>query len=352
MNPKIFITGAPGWLGTRIVRALIYGFESDYKTNDNLKVDPKNVHCFAFGCDSAQSIRLISKDIHISDGDLRNTQDIQKFLKDSADGILIHAAAVIHPRRVKDFYDLNVQGTEALLKEAISKKMKRAVVISSNSPCGCNSPNLELFDELSPYNPYMHYGRSKMLMEKSVNKLSAESSMETVVIRAPWFYGPGQPPRQSLFFSMIKNGSFPIVGSGLNKRSMGFVDNLAYGVLLATFSKTVKNPLYWIADEHPYTMNEIVETIEDLLENEFGITCAKKRLRLPSLVSDVAWAIDKSIQSIGLYNQKIHVLSEMNKSIACRIELAKKDLEYHPPISLKHGMRRSIQWCIENGIKI
>ena len=51
---------------------------------------------------------------------------------------------------------------------------------------------------------------------------------ETVVIRPPWFYGPGQPPRQTLFFTMIRTGRMPIVG-GNWKMNM----DLATGVELA-----------------------------------------------------------------------------------------------------------------------
>ena len=52
----------------------------------------------------------------------------------------------------------------------------------------------------------------------------------------------------------------------------------------------------------------------------------------------------KSLQALGAYNQKIHVLSEMNKTIACSVEKAKSELGYRPAVSLEEGMRRSLQW--------
>ena len=86
--------------------------------------------------------------------------------------------------------------------------------MSSNSPCGTNPHPDHVFDEASPYRPYMHYGRSKMLMEQAVGQYQRDGKIETVIIRAPWFYGPNQPPRQSLFFRMIRDGKGPIVGGG------------------------------------------------------------------------------------------------------------------------------------------
>ena len=40
--------------------------------------------------------------------------------------------------------------------------------MSSNSPMGTNPDRQHRFDELSPYAPYMGYGRSKMEMERMV----------------------------------------------------------------------------------------------------------------------------------------------------------------------------------------
>jgi nucleoside-diphosphate-sugar epimerase len=93
-------------------------------------------------------------------------------------------------------------------------------------------------------------------------------------------------------------------------------------------------------------MNEIVDTVERLLETEFGIACAHRRLKLPGLASEVAWLADKTLQGLGFYHQKIHVLSEMNKTIACSVERAKQELGYFPRIALEEGMRRSLRWLL------
>jgi nucleoside-diphosphate-sugar epimerase len=127
---------------------------------------------------------------------------------------------------------------------------------------------------------------------------------------------------------------------------------LCQGLILAGNANNVRNKVYWIADETPYSMNYILDTIEDILRNDFSIQCIGSRLKLPSFISDLAYYLDKFMQAIGMYHQKIHVLSEMNKTIACSIDLAKKELGYKPLISLREGMRRSISWMLENGQKI
>jgi nucleoside-diphosphate-sugar epimerase len=41
----------------------------------------------------------------------------------------------------------------------------------------------------------------------------------------------------------------------------------------------------------------------------------------------------------------------MNKTIACSVAKAERELNYRPAIDLEEGMRRSLQWCIEQGIE-
>ena len=142
---------------------------------------------------------------------------------------------------------------------------------------------------------------------------------------------------------MIRDGKGPIVGDGNNLRSMAFCENLAQGLILAALVKEANGKTYWIADERAYSMNEIMDTVERLLEKEFGQTCKHKRMKLPGIASEVAWVVDKTLQGLGLYHQKFHVLSEMNKTIACTVKRAKKELGYEPLVSLEDGMRRSLK---------
>jgi nucleoside-diphosphate-sugar epimerase len=341
----VLVTGAAGWLGSRLVESLLRGLPE----HDELKTPLANLRIRVLllpGQDGA-ALRKLSDRIEVVPGDIRNPADCEKFCAEAKGAILFHTAGIIHPKRVREFYDINRDGTTNLLDAAIAAGLKRAVVVSSNSPCGCNPHPDHLFDERSPFNPYMHYGRSKMEMELAIRKRATK--LETVIIRAPWFYGPNQPPRQTLFFQMIRDGKGPIVGSGNNLRSMAYVDNLCQGLVLAAIRDRAAGQVYWIADERPYAMNEIVDTIERLLETEFGHKCAHKRMKLPGIASEVAWLVDKTLQSLGLYHQKFHVLSEMNKTIACSVARARAELGYRPTVALEEGMRRSLKWCAENG---
>ncbi len=349
-SPQVIVTGALGWLGQRFVELLVRGVPE----HDALRAPRHDlrVRAFVLPGQDATPLRRISDRVEVVVGDVRAPADCARLCADAKGAVMFHLAGIIHPQRIAELYAVNVRGTENLLDAATRAGVRRAVVVSSNSPCGNNPHPDHVFDELSPYRPYMNYGRSKMQMELAVRARQARGDLETVIVRAPWFYGVNQPPRQTLFFAMVRDGKAPIAGNGENRRSMAYLDNLAQGLLLAAGAARANGQTYWIADRRSYSMNEIVDTIERLLETEFGQRCAHRRLRLPGVACEVAGVLDFSLQSLGVYHQKIHVLSEMNKTIACSIARAERELGYRPAVDLEEGMRRSLRWCVDHGVKI
>lgn len=344
----ILVTGAPGWIGTRLVQALLDGGSDAFSTSE--PANSRRIRCLVLP-NVDTSVLGQSDRMEIVRGDLCDPDAVRDFCRGAEGATLFHCAGVIHPTRfVREYLEVNVHGTQHLLQAAETVGIRRAIFLSSNSPVGMNPQRDHRFDETSHCNPYMGYGRSKMLMEQAIHEAQSRGRLETVILRPTWFYGPNQPERQTMFFRMIKNGSAPIVGDGENLRSMTYIDNLCQAMLLSAHSLAANGQTYWVADSQPYSMNEIVDTVERLMETEFGLPVAHKRLRLPAIASDIAYLSDMLLQRIGLYHQKIHVLSEMNKTIACSVEKAQRELGYAPAVALEEGMRRSLAWCMVQGI--
>jgi nucleoside-diphosphate-sugar epimerase len=108
---------------------------------------------------------------------------------------------------------------------------------------------------------------------------------------------------------------------------------------------------WWIADAEPYEINHIVATVGRALAAE-GFDVVPNRLRLPALAGRVAGRVDAVVQRSGRYVQQVHVLGEMDKTIACDIAVARAELGYEPTIALEDGMRQSIRWCVAQGLTL
>ncbi len=347
-RPNVLITGAPGWLGTRLIEILSSGFPG---IDGYAAADPeRRLRCLVHPVADPARILSAQPSIDAVYGALPDPTAARALCAGAAGATLFHIAGVIHPTRgTREFDEVNVEGTRQLVQAAVDAGVRRIVAVSSNSPFGFNPTPEHLFDESSPYRPYMGYGRSKQRMELLIREAQDSGKIETVIVRPPWFYGPYQPARQTLFFKMIREGRFPILGDGSQRRSMTYVDNLCQGLLLAASVERANGQTYWIADDRPYTITEIVDTVREILRDEFLLPCVPRQTRVPAIVGDVARLVDGGLQSFGVYNQKVHVLSEMGQSIACSIDRARRELGYAPRVSLREGMRESIRWCIANG---
>jgi nucleoside-diphosphate-sugar epimerase len=336
------LTGASGWLG----RALVHRLVADPR-RPQLRLlvhSTADAHALTDATRARPGVEIIIGDISKADTARRLLHGVD------ADTDVIHTAGVIHPSNVRQFTEVNTNGTRHVADAALDAGVRRLVHVSSNSPFGTNPHAADTFGADEPFNPYLGYGTSKMFAEMAVNEAVA-AGLDATTVRPPWFYGPFQPPRQTTFFKMVRAGKFPVIGHGDQRRSMVYVENLVDGILAAELSPIAKGRGYWIADARAYTVAEIVETVGRALTDE-GLSVRPPSTSLPAVASRIAEAIDRLLQSVGLYQQQLHVLGEMGHTIACDISKATAELGYTPAIDLYEGMRRSIRWCLDQGLEL
>jgi nucleoside-diphosphate-sugar epimerase len=336
----VVVTGANGWLGRAATERLA--------TRSRVVAVARDL---GEGRALERFIASLSGDVELAFADLTVPSTLDALFDGRSGRVqLVHTAGVIHPRRFADFEAVNATGTAHLARVARQAGVARMVHVSSNSPFGTNASTTDSFRQNEPYRPYLGYGRSKMHGEIAVLD-EVTRGLNAVIVRPPWFYGPHQPARQTTFFSMIKAGRFPVFGAGDQRRSMVYVANLVDGIEAALRWSGEPGRTWWIADARPYTVAEIVETVGRALADE-GHDVAPNGLRLPSFVGDVAEAIDRVLQGARRYEQRVHVLGEMNKTIVCDVSQTMLELDWEPRVSLYDGMRASVRWCRENGIQL
>ena len=334
------ITGASGWLGRAVVARLL--------------AERSRLRLLAHTTAEARTLQALGgpgAEVEVVIGDIGKPDTAARLLRGlGRDVDVIHTAGIIHPTTTRQFFEINTNGTRHLAEAALDHGVRRMVHVSSNSPFGTNPRPSDTFRAIEPYHPYYAYGRSKMQAELAVID-AMEHGLDATMVRPPWFYGPFQPLRQTTFFRLVRAGRFPVVGDGEQRRSMVYIDNLVDGVIAAELTPAAKGKGYWVADDRAYTVNEIVDTVGRALSDE-GFSVKARSRPLPALAGRVAELGDRIVQGLGRYQQQLHVLGEMNHTIACDISVTRRELGYEPRVELYEGMRRSIRWCVGQGVHL
>lgn len=338
-RPTVVVTGAGGWLGRNLVRALA-------------AEGRERIRCLVQTPAEAALLEVVSPSVDPVVGDVRDPAAVLALFEGMAGASVVHAAAVIHPTsRVRELFDVNVGGTAHVLDGARRVGAGRVVHLSSNSPFGANPTPEHRFTEDSPTSPYLGYGASKLEAENLVRRAHDRGDVEAVILRPPWFYGPHQPERQTQWLRTVRRGRFPLVGDGTNRRSMVFTGNLVHGIQRAEVASAAPGSAYWIADPQPYAMTGVLATVRQAFVVE-GLPVSGGQPRLPRLAGQVAERVDRIVQGTGRYVQAVHVLGELKDTIACDVSRARDEIGYDPPTTLLEGMRESIRWCRSRGLSL
>jgi nucleoside-diphosphate-sugar epimerase len=337
------VTGASGWLGQALLAAFTDAAGAHRRTA---------VRALATTADAVRRLTTVPGVAGVL-GDVRTSAGVDALfagLDPSAVVDVVHAAGVIHPHTPSDWVEVNARGTAIVAARARAAGVRRFVHVSSNSPFGTNPHPGDRFRNDEPYAPYLGYGRSKMLAELRLLD-EVGRGLDAVIVRPPWFYGPHQPDRQTDFFRLVRRGRFPIVGEGTQRRSMVYVEDLVDGIVRAELVDCRPGRGWWIADERPYPLAEIVATVRDALAGA-GLRVSDRQLRIPAFIGRAAAAADAAIQRRHRYVAAVHVLSELGTTIACDISVARRELGYRPSVGIAEGMRRSVRWCLAQGIRL
>ncbi len=334
---KLLVTGYPGWLTQRFLETL-----SDYS------FEFESIRCLVLnGTDVSKlpkKLRVRSGEIPVEffPGNILDKDSLSKACEDVHS--VLHAAGILHVKKISDFYAINRDGVKNVLSSAAARSVKRVVVISSNAAQGfCDGPG-QVLTEADPCRPEGHYGQSKYEGEKAVFEFMATGAvLETVVLRPAMFYGPPVAPRHLDIFRKVARGWFPVFGHGRYNRSVTYIDNLVQAIHLALVKPQAAGQTYTITDAQIPTLNDLVNAMASAMGRKVRL------VHFPAFLAAVAWKIDAVISAAGRYWMLPHIVGESTRHIAYSIEKARRELGYAPQVTYQEGYRRTMAWCREQG---
>lgn len=226
----IIVTGGCGFIGSRLIRALI-------KENENVI----NIDKLTYAADIKNTKEFSdNKNYIFVKGDIIDDGFIKKTIKKYEPKAIIHLAAESHVDRSinnpKNFITTNIIGTFNLLeaskeylddKKSLLKKFK-FIHISTDEVYGSLDKNSKSFTEESLYSPNSPYSASKAASDHLVRSYYKTFRLPTIITNCSNNYGPNQYPEKLIPLTvknLILKKQIPIYGNGLQIRDWLHVDD-------------------------------------------------------------------------------------------------------------------------------
>jgi len=326
-NKSILITGATGFIGKHLVRALT----------------EKGLHCRCLIRNKNSAGELMKlKSIDFTYADITDKDSVMKHFHDVE--IVFHLAAQLgkHGIHERNFRAVNIDGTRNLLEEAYNANVRQFIFCSTP---GVQGKGHTQAPETLTYNPPYVYEKTKAEAEKLVITFCNNRNIAFTVIRPDFVYGPGDMRRLSLYRA-IKKHRFLIVGNGQTFVHPTYIDDVVQGFILALSNPVAFNEIFNIAGPRQITVEEYVTTIARLLDVRIP------RFKIPKKIAISAALACEALSKVNKRNpfisrSKIEFLTVDHSS---DISKAKNRLGYYPEYEFECGMRNTIEWYFNHGL--
>ncbi|MDC1307039.1 NAD(P)-dependent oxidoreductase [Pseudomonadales bacterium] len=314
ISNKVGIVGGAGFLGSSL----------------SLRLTENNVIHNVFDIDTS---RLKNAVVPI------DVEELSSLYKLDGLDTIINLAAVHRDdiRPLSRYDDVNVQGSVNVCEAARKHGINKIIFTSSVAIYGFAPADT---DESGVPNYFNDYGRTKYLAEQVYKEWQADDpgNRTLVIVRPTVIFGEGNRGNVYNLLKQIASGRFVMFGSGKNRKSMAYVENVA---AFLEYSLSFKPGLhiYNYIDKPDFDMNTLISGARKTL---FGKT--NVGLRLPGFVgialgyvADLAaMIIRKPLPVSSIRVKKFMGTTQFASSVS--------DTGFVAPVSLEEGLARTLRY--------
>ncbi len=256
-NSKILITGGAGFIGSHIATKLA-------EDNEIVIFD-------IFSTGKQENIAHLeqNKNVKIIKVDVRNKEEVNKYMNMGFDYIFHLAAQPSVPQSVMDpqeTVDHNINGTLTILQAAVEHG-KPKVILSSSAAVYGDDPTLPKRESMQT-KPISPYAITKIAGEQFCQAFYELFNLPTVSLRYFNVFGPRQDPNSDYaavvpkFIERITSGKSPIIfGDGNQSRDFIYIDDVVDANIQAALSNNANGKIFNIAHGKSTTVNELAKII-------------------------------------------------------------------------------------------
>lgn len=299
----------------------------------------KKGHSVTLFTDNSSIPSELKEKVRIIKGDITDATTVFNAVK--GHDLVIHlkeTSEVYHSRKVMQ--QINVQGTEHVMKASLTHNVERCIFLSTTDVYGI--PKEFPLTEKSALNPLDSYSSSKVMAERACRSSQNQGLSVTILRPRPWI-GPSYVGPFSVWFEALYNGRrLFILGSGKNKYQLLSLSDLATAFYLAALSPTT-NTIYNLGTKEYTTLRKDLQTIIRFDKAPSTITSLLPQLFIPLL--SLLYLLSASPFA------KRHVVL-LSYPVYTSIIKAEKELSWTPKKSNKELLLEGYLWYKKNRKKI
>lgn len=315
MSANILITGATGFVGSALIKRLLR--ENVRLTATVLPGEhPAHMHPSV----GQVSVEPLSESCNY----IAALQDVD---------VVIHLAARVHIMRetatdpLEEFRRVNLHGTERLARQAAQAGVRRFVFMSTIGVNGHNSGDKSYKEGDVPH-PHNPYSTSKYEAELALQRISQETGIEVVIIRAPLVFGPGNPGNFLSLLRIVSKGIPLPLASIINRRSLIYVGNLVDTLAICATHPAAIGKTFLVSD------GEDVSTPELIRRTSAALGVPVRLFPVPVSLMQLA----------GRLTGKSGAINQLTGSLAVDSSRIRQELEWKPPFTMEEGLSETARW--------